>query len=130
MDFLRERKGWAALIICLILIFAVFKKNKSRERNPPLAAPHAAHMPNEPKQAIIDKSEVAPSPSRAGSEIRRQYNAMMMTGMREIPTVSSSSTLLMKLRPAPTPIRCSLGEYDLLKGMVNKLNQQLFLVTI
>lgn len=118
-----------AALAAAILIFISAKKSSmashmatGQAKLRPLDARIISARPGEPTVSIGSVAEAG--------ERRRQYNKMMQTGLREIPSKLRGDRLEFKFHSITFPLWCTLGDFDFLKASTDKLFQKDFLISI
>jgi len=83
---------------------------------PAAAKPQAPHesMPN---AALIQKR-------------REESNSAVYNGLKEIKTITDGSSLKISIRTKTEPKSCQAGDFDLIKSLVNNVNDKIFLLSL
>ncbi|MBC7533478.1 MAG: hypothetical protein H7318_18055 [Oligoflexus sp.] len=120
----------ATLLTAFLVIFMLGKSRPNRG---------SSTLPPQSRQAVggerVSENVMSGlgSTSKRATEadvLRKHYNRMMQTGLREIPSKLVGTKLQVKIQPITFPLWCTLGDFDLLKASTDKLFKKDFLISI
>ncbi|MBC7659531.1 MAG: hypothetical protein H7249_07455 [Chitinophagaceae bacterium] len=85
---------------------------------------------NSPKDNLINLPEQSVSGTAFASLTEESYNAMMANGLQEIPSTKIGHNLKFIMRLNVRAQGCSVGDFDLYKGLAENLSKKDFLVSL
>ncbi len=126
----KSSNGKTLGFVVLIVGAAYFYfRPKSIPKDKPSAPPQSAVIETKAEITVADTLPLPTTPEQLREE-RKRYSAMISSGLSEIPSKKTASGLLIKLKLKAWEADCSLGDFDLLKGVVNNLLDDSFLLAI
>jgi hypothetical protein len=130
---MKSSKGWQGFAILGLIVGGLYfvssrKKTSTPERSN--GRTEAVGTKAMPKQEIIARSDVESAKTASSTVARHKYNAMVKSGVREIPTNLVGPDLKFSFRMVTVPIWCNIGDFDFMKGIVDNITKPHFLMTI